>query len=159
MRSMTLGVLVASLLMLPTPVLAESSVQLTTQEDRIPVQSHDANSCVPWENCLLLDGVSLVNIDIADEMDEAYDEMQDHHGDDWSVKAELRNQGLTFAHSYLIMCQYREDHSFIGCDSLRPGLWGDYLYTTIDKDADHLRVILVDGVDAELYLRLTATTH
>lgn len=158
MRRKLLGILIACSLLLPTAALAESTVVLRSQQDPLPVPAEKDMKCWVWENCQLLDGVSILNVNITKNMDAAERRMS-HHGDAWYVDGTVKNLGYTFMLTTLMLCQYTPDHTLIRCQYGYPTLSGNRINTEIRKDADHLRVILMEGAAAEISVRLVAMSE
>ncbi len=155
MRWNIFGLFLAALLLIPTTAIAGHAVHLTTRRDTIPVPAHDSQVCWVWENCQLLEGISIVSYNITAAMDKAERRMAEH-GDAWSVIAEFWNNGYTFPVTTMLLCQYDADHDIITCDHAYWNGIRNGIQTTVSKDAEHMRVILMEGAAADSYLRLVA---
>lgn len=117
--------------------------------------AHD--QCVVWDACPELRGLLYDDVDVSELMDAA-DRHMAKDGTEYEVIYEVRDMAYSFALTSWRVCQYDGDHRLLHCDqTYRGALGASHLVGDIDKDADHLRVLLKTNAGAEYYLRIVAT--
>ncbi len=159
MRRAFPAVTIAVLVLTATSGLAHGIV-LGTWVGSLPMSQQfnlGEEDCVAWEACPALRGLLYDDINISEAMDRAEAHMADH-GTDYVVRYEVRDMALSFALTSWMVCEYDGDHRLLDCDQTYVGAtYAYHLIGAIDKDAEHLRVLLKTNPGAEYYLRIVAS--
>lgn len=159
MRRALPAVTVAVLVLTATSGLAHGIV-LGSWTGSLPMSQQlnlGQENCVAWDACPELRGLLYDDVNISEEMDRAEAHMADH-GTDYEVRYEVRDMALSFALTSWMVCEYDDAHRLLDCDQTYIGTHSSYhLIGTIDKEADHLRILLKTNPGAEYYLRIVAS--
>lgn len=147
------ALLLACLLAIPVHAVAHHAAFAGSYEQDIPLPSPDPDQCVVWENCQEQRGISLVDLDIRENVETAKEAMEGE--EDWALQTDVKDVAATSTITIYRLCWYTEGHAKIDCKRSPGYMWGSKIIAEIPLETAYLRVILESGANTHMYLRIT----